>query len=66
MTQVMEKFSKEFEESYVETLSRLHGTKRVPANQIYQVRKPMSKHALSSPTHPPLPFPFPFPTPTRS
>ncbi|KAM3574770.1 hypothetical protein VYU27_003299 [Nannochloropsis oceanica] len=35
-TQVMEKFSSEFEENYLETLSRLHGTKRVPANQVYQ------------------------------
>lgn len=34
--QVMEKFSQEFEESYLEALSRLHGTKRVPANQVYQ------------------------------
>jgi len=32
----MEKFSQEFEESYLEALSRLHGTKRVPANQVYQ------------------------------
>ncbi len=26
----------QFEESYLETLHRLHGTKRVRANQIYQ------------------------------
>lgn len=33
---VMEKFSKEFEEAYMECLSRIHGTKRVNANQVYQ------------------------------
>lgn len=26
----------QFEESYLETLHRLHGTKRVRANQVYQ------------------------------
>ena len=27
---------RQFEESYLETLHRLHGTKRVRANQVYQ------------------------------
>lgn len=26
----------QFEEAFIETLSRLHGTKRVRANQVYQ------------------------------
>lgn len=35
-TRIMEDFSREFEESYLEALHRLHGTKRVRANQVYQ------------------------------
>mmetsp|Transcript_59995 Transcript_59995/g.103349 ORF Transcript_59995/g.103349 Transcript_59995/m.103349 type:complete len:477 (-) Transcript_59995:228-1658(-) len=33
---VMEKFSEEFEEYFVETLSRLHNTKRIQANIVYK------------------------------
>lgn len=35
-TRIMEDFSNEFEESFLEALHRLHGTKRVRANQVYQ------------------------------
>ena len=31
---VMEKYSKEFEDCFIETLSRLHNTKRCHANQV--------------------------------
>ena len=33
---ILDEFSKEFEYGYLKTLSHLHGTKRVPANRVYQ------------------------------
>jgi DNA/RNA-binding protein KIN17 len=33
---MLDEFSRDFESGYLETLSSLHGTKRVPANKVYQ------------------------------